>query len=79
MTTNLKRHEIIGLLLVFLGATCFGIGVYMTIYVALRPFETGQFISGKEFLLFPLFYGMGALLWSLGKIELKEAMPGRVR
>lgn len=83
MQHNLRKHEVIGLVLVFLAATCIGIGLYLTLLGAIgRPLlhqSSDYFIKGKEFVLFPIFYGVGALLWVLGKIELKEAMPGKNR
>lgn len=83
MQHNLRRHEVIGLVLVFLGATSIGVGIYLTLLGAVgRPLlyqSSDYFIKGKEFILFPLFYGIGALLMALGKIELKEAMPGKNR
>jgi|TARA_B100001964_G_C13781481_1_gene400456 hypothetical protein len=80
MVSNFRRHEIVGMIQIFLAATFFGIGLYITFWTALRPLYYGSLdymISGKEILLFPLFYGVSALLWILGKIELKEALPGR--
>lgn len=59
-----------------------GIGLYVVLWGANRPLFYGsldQLIRGREFLLFPLFFGLGALLWVLGKIELREAMPGKKR
>jgi hypothetical protein len=83
MKHNLRRHEFIGLVLVFLGATCLGIGLYLTLLGAIgRPLmyqSSDYFIKGKEFILFPIFYGIGAVLFALGKIELKEALPGKNR
>ncbi|MCX6707614.1 MAG: hypothetical protein NT001_05755 [Candidatus Woesearchaeota archaeon] len=83
MKHNLRRHELMGLLFIFLAATCIGIGLYFTLMGAIgRPLlrqSTDYFLKGKEFILFPLFYGVGALLWELGKIEIKEATPGKIR
>lgn len=83
MKHNLRTHEVIGLVLVFLGATSLGIGLYLTLLGAIgRPLlhqSSDYFIKFKEFILFPIFYGVGALLLSLGGIELKEAMPGKNR
>jgi len=80
---NLRRHEIMGLIFIFLAATSIGIGIYLTLMGAIgRPLlrqSTDYFLKGKEFILFPLFYGIGAVLWELGKIEIKEAVPGLVR
>lgn len=81
--TNLRRHEIIGLIMIFFAGTLFGIGLYFTFVGAVRPLFYGgdpaYLIRGKEYLLFPLFYGLAFLLYSLGKIEIKEAMPGKNR
>lgn len=74
----IERHEAIGLLLIFLSGTCLGIGLYITFWGANRPLlfgSIGYLIKGKEFLLFPLFYGIGFVLWALGQIELKEMKP----
>ncbi|MFH2021454.1 MAG: hypothetical protein ABIJ34_08645 [archaeon] len=82
MVSNLKKHEIIGLLMIFLSGTLIGFGLYLTFWGANRPLFFGrldQLISGREFLLFPMFYGLGLVLFELGKIELKEAMPGKNR
>ena len=82
MKHNLRQHEIMGLVLIFLSATAFGIGLYITIWAAIRPLYYGSLdylLSGKEFFLFPLFFGAAGLLWVLGKIELKEAQPGKKR
>lgn len=72
-----------GLIFIFLAATSIGIGIYLTLMGAIgRPLlrqSTDYFLKGKEFILFPLFYGIGAVLWELGKIEIKEAVPGLVR
>jgi hypothetical protein len=80
MVSDLKRHEIIGLIMIFCAGSLIGLGLYITFWGANRPIFYGSIdylISGKEFLLFPLFYGLGFVLWALGHIELKEAMPGK--
>lgn len=80
MQHNLRRYELIGLILIFLAGTSLGIGLYMVIWGANRPLFYGSLdhlIKGKELLLFPLFFGTSALLWVLGKIELREALPGK--
>ncbi|MBN2422810.1 hypothetical protein JXB41_06275 [Candidatus Woesearchaeota archaeon] len=82
MKTNLRKHELIGLLLIFLAGTCFGFGLYITFWAALRPLYYNSLdyvIKGKDMFLFPLFYGLAFVLYSLGQIELKEAIPGRMR
>jgi len=80
MKHNLRRHEIIGIILLFLAGTSFGIGLYITVWGASRPIFYGSLdylLSGKEFLLFPVFFGSAAVLWVLGQIELKEVLPGK--
>jgi len=83
MKHNLRKHEVIGLILIFLAATSIGIGIYLTLLGAIgRPLlhqSSDYFIKGKEFILFPIFFGIGAILWALGRIELKEALPGKNR
>ena len=80
MKHNLRKHEIIGLILIFLAGTSFGIGLYIALWSAFRPIFYGSLdylLSGKEFLLFPIFFGSAAVLWVLGKIELKGVLPGK--
>ena len=82
MKHNLRKHEIIGLILIFLAGTFFGVGLYIIFWAANRPIFYGSLdylLSGKEFLLFPIFFGSAAILWVLGQIELKEIMPGKKR
>ncbi len=80
MATNLRSHEIVGLFLIFAGATWLGFGLYGTLLAANRILLAQVApIAGKELLLFPIFYGLGALLIVLGQIELREATPGKNR
>jgi len=80
MKTNLKTHEHIGLFLIFAGATWLGFGIYGTLLAANRLLLAEvPLISGRELLIFPIFYGLGALMLAFGKIELKEALPGKGR
>lgn len=77
---NLKQHEFIGLFLVFVGATWLGFALYGTLLAANRLLLANvPLLVGKELLIFPIFYGLGALLLSLGMIELREALPGKRR
>lgn len=77
---NIKQHEFIGLFLIFVGATWLGFALYGTLLAANRLLLTNvPLLVGKELLIFPLFYGLGALLLVLGSIELREAMPGKRR
>jgi hypothetical protein len=80
MKTNLKKHELAGLFLVFVGSTWLGIGLYSTLLAANRILLANvPLISGKDLIIFPLFYGLSALMFVMGKIELREAMPGKGR
>jgi len=80
MKHNLRAHEAIGLFLIFLGATWLGFGLYGTLLAANRLLLAQvPLIAGKELIVFPLFYGLGALMIALGKIELREALPGKGR
>jgi formate/nitrite transporter FocA (FNT family) len=75
MKHNLRKHEIAGLTLVFIGGTSIGIGLYYIISTAMRASD----VFGKEMLVFPILFGLGILLFELGKIELKEIPPGKHR
>ncbi len=68
----------LGLLYQFLGASSIGIGIYWSVWAGVRTihYRSISLVSGGEWLLFPLLFGVGAVLWSLGSIELKEAEPG---
>lgn len=80
MKLNLKAHEHIGLFLLFAGATWLGFGIYGTLLAANRILLSEvPLIAGKELLIFPIFYGLGALMLAFGQIELKEALPGKGR
>ena len=79
---NLRKHEILGLVFLFIAGSLLGVGLYLTFWGANRPIFYGSLdylLKGKELLLFPLLYGTAAVLWALGRIELKEATPGKRR
>ena len=79
---NLRKHEILGLAFLFIAGSLLGVGLYLTFWGANRPIFYGSLdylLTGKELLIFPLIFGLSAVLWALGKIELKEAMPGKQR
>jgi hypothetical protein len=78
--SNVKKHEHIGLFLVFIGATWLGFALYGTMLAANRLLLSQvPLIAGKELLIFPIFYGIGALIYTLGQIELREILPGKGR
>lgn len=76
---NMRQHELIGALLIFVGATWLGAGVYATLLAANRLLIDVPILSQSELLIFPIFFGLGALLIMFGIIELKEMLPGRNR
>ncbi len=79
---NLRKHEILGLIFLFIAGSLFGLGLYLTFWGANRPVFYGSIdylLKGKELLLFPLLYGTAMVLLALGMIELKEATPGKQR
>lgn len=79
---NLRKHEVLGLVFLFLAGSLFGLGLYLTFWAANRPIFYGSLdylLHGKELLLFPILYGLAAVLWAVGWIELKEATPGKQR
>ena len=77
---NLKIHEMMGLILLFIGSTWLGIGIYATT-LASNKILMDYFppLTGFELLIFPIFYGLGVVLLALGAIELREALPGKGR
>lgn len=79
---NLRKHEILGLFYQLIGATSVGVGIYYAVWFAVKPLVYGSVAltpSGSDWWLFPLFFGLGGLLWTLGGIEIKEALPGHRR
>ncbi len=72
MKFNLKTNECVGLFLVFMGASWFGFAMYGTLLAANRQIAAIPLIAGKELFIFPIFYGLSALLMTLGWKELKN-------
>ncbi|MBD3309656.1 hypothetical protein GF351_00380 [Candidatus Woesearchaeota archaeon] len=82
MKTNLKKHEIVGLILVFFSWTCLGFGLYVIMWAVNRAvvFNSPDYLlKGWDFLLIPLFFGTAALLWVFGKVELQHLPAGKKR
>lgn len=87
---NLKLHELIGFLAIWMGATALGFGLYITLYAANsglasrlavimgKSLPNGD-LRGLELLVFPVFFGIGYLLIKAGEIELREVLPGKGR
>jgi len=77
---NLKTHEHIGLLLVFIGVSWIGFGMYDSMLAANLLLVPGAALrSGLGLLKIPLFFGIGAVITYLGIIELREVLPGKNR
>ncbi len=76
---NIRKHEALGLLLIFFGASWFGFGLYATFLAANHILMDIPLIRGNELLIFPIFYGVSAVLIVLGVIELREMLPGKNR
>lgn len=73
-----RPNEWWGLLLQFLGATSISIGLYWAVWFAVRPLyyrDLTYAIRGAEWLVLPLLFGLGGLLWVGGRIELRDALP----
>lgn len=78
----MKKHEFIGLVMIFFSGALMGLGLYMTFWAAIRPLyysSLNYLIKWHEILFLMLIFGMSYLLKSLGKIEIKEALPGSKR
>ncbi len=78
MANTMRKHELLGLLYQFLGATSIGIGLYNAMWYAVRPIKMSNLNfmpTGWDWAIFPLFFGLGAVLWTLGTIELKDVEP----
>jgi len=75
--SNLRKNEVWGLIYQFIGATSIGAGIYYAVWAAVRSiyYRTLMTPSGWEYLLFALFFGVGAILYSFGSIEIKEVPP----
>ncbi len=76
---NMRKHEIMGSLLIFIGATWLGLGLYATMLAANRLLANIPLLSTNQLLIFPLFYGLGSILIMFGIIELREMLPGKNR
>ncbi len=75
----MKKHEFIGLIMIFFSGALMGLGLYMTFWAAIRPLyysSLNYLIKWHEILFLMLIYGMSFLLKALGRIEIKEALPG---
>lgn len=73
-----RRNEWWGLFAIFIGLSSIGIGLYWTIWLALRPLYYHSIVylaHGTEWLLFLFFYGLGGLLLAWGRVELQDALP----
>ena len=74
---NIKTHEFLGLLMIFIGTAWAGYGLYL-----IMLYSNLILIPGQELikaLHAPLFVGVGAVITVLGSIELREILPGKNR
>ena len=79
---NLRKHEILGLFYQLVGASSIGVGIYYAVWFAVKPLAVGSLAAtpaGSDWWVLILFFGLGGLLWSLGSVEIKEALPGHRR
>ena len=76
---NMRKHEIIGAILIFIGSTWFGLGLYVTLLSANRLLVDVPLLSTNQLLIFPMFYGLSALLIMFGVVEIREMLPGKNR
>ncbi len=82
MRSNLKKHEFIGLLMIFLAGALLALGFYLINWAANRPLyysSLSYMIKSYELIFVMVIFGVAFVLWSLGQVELKEAMPGSKR
>ena len=78
--SNLRKHELKGLLMLFLSSSLFGSGLFLLFLGANRPLFYGSLdylLTGKEYFLIPFFFGLGFILWAMGHIELRDVKPGK--
>jgi len=74
---NVKVHEFVGLLLIFIGTTWAGYGLYLTLLYSNLILIPGQDLI--KALHGPVFIGIGSVITVLGSIELREILPGKNR
>ena len=68
---NLKMHEHIGLLLVFIGFSWLGFGLYDSMLAAnLLLVPDALLRSGWGLIKIPLYFGIGAVITYLGIIQI---------
>ena len=78
--SNLRKHELKGLLMLFLSGSLLGFGLFLVFWGANRPLFYGSLdylLTGKEYFLIPFFFGLGFILWAMGHIELRDVRPGK--
>jgi hypothetical protein len=75
----MRKHEYIGLGMIFLSGILLGLALYMTFWAAIKPLyysSLNYLIKWHELLFLMFIYGISFVLGALGKIEIKEALPG---
>ena len=77
---NMRIHELIGLLQIFVGAIWLGFGLVSAMIIANKILIPGAQIYGlMDVVSIILFFGPGAVLIMLGIIEVREVLPGKNR
>ena len=79
MRSTLKKHEFVGLIMIFISGALLGLGLYMTFWAAVRPLyysSLDYLLKWNEVLFLMFIFAMSYLMNALGKIEIKEALPG---
>ena len=75
----MRKHEHMGLLLIFIGAAWLGWTFYTTLLIVNGISMGLPAPTGLRWALIPIFYGLGATIFMLGTIEIKELLPGKNR
>ena len=77
---NMRIHELIGLLQIFVGAIWLGFGLVSVMIIANKILIPGaQIYQLMDIIAIILFFGPGAVLIMLGIIEVREVLPGKNR
>lgn len=78
---GLRGSELVGLLLRILGATSWGLGLSFACWVGVRPLyyrDAAFALQATDGGLFLVFFGLGAVLWTFGSVELRGLLPARL-
>ena len=79
MAYNMRKHELLGLSLVFVGTALIGLTLLNSLLVAVTVNQGMLPPQGLQKMLIPILYGIGATILMLGVIELRDVLPGKNR